>query len=97
MPGETKTGAQQKKPRRLKRMSVAELKAALTETEEKRSAEIDKVNTRFDRWREKYEAELRRREDLYAGKALEGAVRRMIGSGRAEDRLEALQALAGDA
>ena len=96
MPGETKTG-NHKKPRRVKRMTVAELKTAINETEEKRAAEIGKVNDRFDRWRDKYESELRRREDLYAGKALEGAVRRMIGSGQAEDRLDALQALAGEA
>ena len=83
-----------KKPRRTKEMSPVQLEEMIEETEAWRQAELAKVNERFDRKRQKYEDELKRREEKYADDALNGAVNRMIADGAATCRYDAMKKLA---
>ena len=81
-------------PRRVARMSVEELTAAYAQKEAMREAELAKVNARYDKWKIKYETELKKREQKYAEDALAGAVKRVIAEGKAANRVDALRVLA---
>ena len=87
-------GKKQEKVRRVRTMTNKELEDALAEKEAKRAEEHAKVDARFDKWKEKFEGELKRRESRYLDGAVRAATDRVIKDGMADNRVDALKVLA---
>ena len=79
---------------RVRTMTNRELEDALAEKERKRAEEHAKVDARFDKWKDKYETELRRRESRYLDGAVKAATKKVIDEGKADNRVDALKVLA---